>query len=314
MDEVVGCNCEDIIHVSQICDIAFILPCKVIDSGRLQISPKGMRRLLVQRIKVLEHESDDCSNFLENSVLSAINDNVDLLSRECDSFPKRLFDGILAIARESQRLLTTRESTAIRRVQSRPLNLCTDVWKFLETRFGFDPVRASSYKVTKFHCVEQHRTYLCRVPVHRSTFIFDSNDGSLKHARLMFGSSFGTGFRGRFGESKGCKVGHPKVKHISAYEFYNVVDTLVMVYTYEDSAVRLAKFNYKRTAISEVNDGATLRAPSINEGEDIMEPVLEGEVFCYKNALFEVQSDILGDDQCLMCTVLKTDSTDNCGW
>lgn len=25
MDEVVGCNCEDIIHVSQICDIAFVL-------------------------------------------------------------------------------------------------------------------------------------------------------------------------------------------------------------------------------------------------------------------------------------------------
>ena len=38
------------------------------------------------------------------------------------------------------------------------------------------------------------------------------------------------------------------------------------MYTCEDSAVRLAKFNYKRTVISEVNDGATLRAPSINEG------------------------------------------------
>ena len=76
--------------------------------------------------------------------MPAINDNVDLLSRECDSFPKRLFDGILAIARESQRLLTTRESTVIRRVQSRPLNLCTDVWKVLYTRLGFDPVRALS--------------------------------------------------------------------------------------------------------------------------------------------------------------------------
>ena len=45
---------------------------------------------------------------------------------------------------ESQRLLTTRESTVIRRVQSRPLNLCTDVWKVLYTRLGFDPVRALS--------------------------------------------------------------------------------------------------------------------------------------------------------------------------
>ena len=63
MDEVVGCNCEDIIHVSQICDVAFILPCKVIDEGHLQISPKGMCRLLVQRIKVLEHEIDVCYKF-----------------------------------------------------------------------------------------------------------------------------------------------------------------------------------------------------------------------------------------------------------
>jgi len=38
------------------------------------------------------------------------------------------------------------------------------------------------------------------------------------------------------------------------------------VYTCEDNAVRLAKVNYKRTVISEVNDGATLRARSINEG------------------------------------------------
>ena len=63
MDEVVGCNCEDIIHVSQICDVAFILPCKVIDEGHLQISPKGMCRLLVQRIQVLEHEIDVCYKF-----------------------------------------------------------------------------------------------------------------------------------------------------------------------------------------------------------------------------------------------------------
>lgn len=101
VEEVVGCSCQNVISVGQIFDLAFIVSCKDIDNGHLRVSPRGMVRVFAKRIDVDHHDhvqADDVQVCNERSLSCS---NLIFFSRKLDSVSKRVFDGILSIARKS---------------------------------------------------------------------------------------------------------------------------------------------------------------------------------------------------------------------